>query len=245
MILKPYMKTFSGDTETPITLYYKYVGEEIGFLLESRTYGTKGRYSFMGKNPKAVLSGKDKLIIDESGIKKECSGKLINSVKEYLENFNVIEADTVPFVGGAVGCIAYDTIRQCEKLPDKNPDVLKMPDIHMMVVTEIICYDHMHSTISIIVLESPDDEGKMKAEKKIEEIEKQLLKPVPQSIYEFNDSKNTKITFTSNRTKEEYMQMVEKAKKYIYEGDIFQLFQFRRISGGRKLAGNDSRGQGK
>ena len=44
--LKMYTRYFSGDTETPITLFYKYVGDEKGFLLESRGEG-KTNYSFM------------------------------------------------------------------------------------------------------------------------------------------------------------------------------------------------------
>lgn len=38
-ILKTFVREFSGDTETPITLFYKYVGNEKGFLLESRGEG--------------------------------------------------------------------------------------------------------------------------------------------------------------------------------------------------------------
>ena len=48
--LVPYIKSVSGDLETPVTLYSKYVGENQGFLLESAEM-PKGRYSFMGKDP--------------------------------------------------------------------------------------------------------------------------------------------------------------------------------------------------
>ncbi len=72
--LTTYDRVFSGDTETPITLFYKYVGDEKGFILESRGEG-KINYSFLGKNPVACLYGSDKLTIDEGGEKKGIRGK--------------------------------------------------------------------------------------------------------------------------------------------------------------------------
>lgn len=229
-VLKPYMKTFSGDTETPITLFYKYVGDEVGFLLESRTTDSKGRYSFMGKNPQAILSGKEKLVIEQKDRTNEYNGKLLEGVRDYLDQFKIIEDEGVPFTGGAVGTIAYDTIRQYEKLPEINPDVLGMPDVHMMVFTEVIAYDHLHGQISVIVLEEADEQGKSTAQTKIAQIEAQILRPVDKNIYEFDMEQKSKITFTSNRTKEEYMDMVKKAKKYIYDGDIFQVVLSQRLT---------------
>ena len=81
-ILKTFVREFSGDTETPITLFYKYVGNEIGFLLESRGEG-KTNYSFMGKHPMAILSGNDKLTIDEKG--KATDPKILRSVSPMLD----------------------------------------------------------------------------------------------------------------------------------------------------------------
>ena len=87
-ILKTFVREFSGDTETPITLFYKYVGNEKGFLLESRGEG-KTNYSFMGKHPMAILSGNDKLTIDEKGKKTVVEGKLLDSVRDYMKGFKI------------------------------------------------------------------------------------------------------------------------------------------------------------
>lgn len=72
--LKTYVREFSGDTETPITIFYKYVGDEKGFLLESRGEG-KTNFSIMGKRPMAVLKGNDELEIMENGSVKYVKGK--------------------------------------------------------------------------------------------------------------------------------------------------------------------------
>lgn len=229
-VLKPYIKTFSGDTETPITLYYKYVKDEIGFLLESRTESSKGRYSFIGKNPMAILTGKQKLVIKENDKEQIYEGKLLDGIKNYTSNFKIIDAESIPFLGGVVGCISYDIIRQYEILPDTNKDTLNLPDVNMMMFDEIIAYDHLHGNISIIVLSEPTQEGANRADKKIKQVQQLILNPIENSILQFENDSTQKINFTSNTTKKQYMDMVEKAKKYIYEGDIFQVVPSQRIT---------------
>ena len=100
--LKTYVREFSGDTETPITIFYKYVGDEKGFLLESRGEG-KTNFSIMGKNPMAILSGNDELIIDEKGNKTVVKGKLLDGVKDYIKSINVTDDYNLPFTG----CLLY------------------------------------------------------------------------------------------------------------------------------------------
>lgn len=226
--LIPYVKTLAGDTETPITLYYKYVGKDVGFLLESRGEGGKSEFSFMGKNPKAMLEGKEFLKICEDGKVIEKKGIILDDVRDYIKKYIVKNDSKIPFIGGAVGCISYDIIRQYEKLPEKNPDVLKMPDVHLMVVTEIVAYDHLHDKIHIIVLEEDNEKGKNKAEIKISEIEQEIMKQTPPVFYK--DEPNKPINVVSNTTKDEYMEMVKKAKKYIYDGDIFQVVLSQRLT---------------
>lgn len=229
-VLKPYIKTFSGDTETPITLYYKYVKDEIGFLLESRTESSKGRYSFIGKNPMAILTGKQKLTIKENDKEEIYEGKLLDGIKDYTSKFKIIDNESIPFLGGVVGCISYDIIRQYEILPDINKDTLNLPDVNMMMFDEIISYDHLHGNISIIVLDEPTQEGEQHANEKIEQIEKTILNPIENSLLQFENASAKKINFVSNTTKRQYMDIVEKAKKYIYEGDIFQVVPSQRIT---------------
>lgn len=230
-VLKPYIKSFSGDTETPITLFYKYVKDEIGFLLESRTEGSsKGRYSFIGRKPLATLKGKDKLTVNEDGKLKQYNGKLLDGVKEYMNEFKIVDTDDIPFIGGAVGCIAYDIIRQYENLPDSNKDTLNLPDVNMMIFDEIIAYDHLHSRITIIVLDEPNEFGSERANLKILEIQNELIKPVSPNIYKLSSEFKQKVSFNSNLTKQEYMNVVKKSKQYIYNGDIFQVVPSQRLT---------------
>lgn len=226
-ILKTYIKKFSGDTETPITLFYKYVGREKGFILESRGEG-KTNYSFMGKNPSAVLKGTDKLIIEENGTIREVKGRLLDCVRDYIGNIKVESDLDIAFEGGAVGTVGYDIIKQYEKIPDENYDPIKTPDVHLMVFTEFIVYDHLHDLINLVVLEEKTEDGRKRAEDILDRMEREVKSKIPPEHYDIPET--GKITFTSNMTKEKYMDIVEKAKKYIYDGDIFQVVLSQRLT---------------
>ena len=221
--LKTYVREFSGDTETPITIFYKYVGDEKGFLLESRGEG-KTNFSIMGKNPMAILSGNDELTIDEKGTKTVVKGKLLDGVRDYVKSINVTDDYNLPFTGGAVGAIGYDIIKQYEKIPTINPEVVDTPTVHLMVFDEFIIYDHLHDRIKIVALADNEKD----ANAVLDRMEKEVMSSVPAEHYAVKEPSSIK--FTSNMTKEKYESIVEQAKKYIYEGDIFQVVLSQRLT---------------
>lgn len=222
-VLIPYTKKIMGDLDTPITLYQKYVGEDIGILLESRDQ-IKGRYSIIAKNPYLnIKTVSENITIVEGDKITEKKGRILDIVKEYINKIEVRKNENLPFSGGAVGTIGYDIIKQYEKIPNIKPDVVGLPDAHLMFVTEMIIYDHFHQQIIFTVLEEDTKEGKEKAENKIKEIENGLMNAkVPSDLYKEDETvigSNVK----ANTTKEEYLEMVKKSKHYIHEGDIFQV----------------------
>ncbi|MGN1317484.1 MAG: anthranilate synthase component I [Lachnospirales bacterium] len=221
--LKTYVREFSGDTETPITIFYKYVGSEKGFMLESRGEG-KTNYSIIGKRPMAILSGNDELEIEEYGKKRKVEGKLLDSVRDFIKEYNIIDENNLPFTGGAVGGIGYDIIRQYENIPDENKEVINTPTVHLMVFDEFIIYDHLHDRIKVVVLS--DDDSYAKA--RLDVMEREIMSSVPSEHYAVKEP--SEITFTSNMTKEKYEGIVKKAKKYIYDGDIFQVVLSQRLT---------------
>lgn len=221
--LKTYVREFSGDTETPITIFYKYVGNERGFLLESRGEG-KTNFSIMGKRPMAVLKGNDELEIKENGSVKYVKGRLLDSVRDYVKSINITDEYDLPFTGGAVGAIGYDIIRQYEKIPDENKEVVNTPVVHLMVFDEFIIYDHLHDRIKLVVLAECRD----KANKILDRMEEEVKSSVPPEHYSVKEP--SPIKFKSNMTKEKYKNIVKKAKKYIYDGDIFQVVLSQRLT---------------
>jgi anthranilate synthase component 1 len=225
--LTTYYKKIVGDTDTPITLYHKYVGDKTGFLLESKEQ-PKGRYSMMGTNPLYTLKAYGQEIEVTNSVKsRHYTGRALDIVHELLGSFNVSDPNNLPFIGGAVGTVGYDTIKQYEEIESHTVDTIGTPDVHLMFVDETVVYDHYKSDIYIIVLEPPTPEGKARAENRIAEIETMITA----SSHILADTDTEPLTFTNNMTKEDYMNIVKRAKEYIYEGDIFQVVLSQRFSG--------------
>lgn len=227
MKLVTYERQLAGDTETPISLYAKYVGDQLGFLLESKEL-PRGRYSFMAANPYMMIKaykGHVESIMD--GVIEPFSGNSLDLVEKMMGAIDVMNTTDLPFIGGAVGTVSYDMIRNYEVLPDENEDPIKTPDSHMLFVKELIAYDHHFHKIHIVSLETEDAEGKAKAEKCFDRIE--ALLHGDHQLAKTHETLN--IEFNSNITKEEYMDGVTKAKQYIYDGDIFQMVLSQRLSG--------------
>lgn len=224
--LKAVHETFIADMETPISIFQKYVGDELGFLLESKDLKdvTKGRYSFISKNPFGRLIYKDsKIMFNDEEIKNI---RFMDFFKEKLDEIEVENNEKLPFVGGAYGTMAYDIIREFENIPNNNPDELKVPDSDMFFVREGVIYDHYHEKITIVILVEEGEEKKGIA--RLEEIKNEIFdSKVKISFPQRNSS--VKPVY-SNTTKDEYMKMVEKSKEYIREGDIFQVVLSQRWS---------------
>ncbi len=214
--LKVYFEEHIADTETPITIYKKYVGEDIGFLLESKD-NVKGRYSFISKNPYGNLKFQNgKVLRDEVLVEAE---SFMNYLEGELDGVEVENPNKLPFVGGAFGTIAYDIIREFEHLPNVNPDELEIPDSELFLVREGIIIDHFHEKIIFIVVDKKENESAAKV--RLEEIKGSIYKKQCdlQRAKKIEEGKKAK----SNTSKEEYVEMVKKAQNYIKEGDIFQV----------------------
>ena len=208
-ILVPVYETFIADMETPISIFQKYVGEELGFLLESKDLkdASKGRYSFISKNPFARLSYLDKDIMVD-GKKVETELKFMEYFQEKLRNFEVKNPDKLPFVGGAYGTMAYDIIREFEDIPDNNPDELRVPDSDMFFVKEGVIYDHFHEKITIVVLAEENDMEE--AKNRLVEIKKEIFESTVK--ISFPEKNVGKKPVNANTTRAEYVEMVNKAK---------------------------------
>jgi len=227
MKLVTYERKISGDTETPISLYSKYVGNQMGFLLESKEM-PRGRYSFMAANPYLVTRayrGKVEMIM--GGVTEIMEGKALDLVERLMGAIEVKNTTTLPFIGGAVGTVSYDMIRDYENLPDDNEDTIGTPDSHLLFVKEMVVYDHQFHQIHLVCLDAESEESAKKSEKRFDEIEALLHGPMELS----KNSAPIDVDFTSNMTKEDYMNGVIAAKQYIYDGDIFQVVLSQRMSG--------------
>jgi len=128
------------------------------------------------------------------------------------------------FCGGWVGYFGYELGRYIERLPETTIDDLQMPLIRLCFYDRIIAYDHLQGTCWLIVLQLPTDTEK--PEEKLAALENLLAKsqgillPQPRSA----DIENIDFSrIRCNIDKDYYLRMVEKIKRYIYDGDVYQI----------------------
>ncbi|ADU26860.1 anthranilate synthase component I [Ethanoligenens harbinense] len=223
-----------ADMETPVRLLARLAARGSHyFLLESADGGEKwGRYSFLGFDPiltVTVEKGKT-TFVSADGLSETLDGDPYARIREKLAPFKAPVLPGLPrFTGGAVGYFAYDMVRYAEDLPDENPDDMHCPDCSLMVAEKLIAYDNVKQKIILIV--NVDTRGDFKAnyEKAAAEIEaihqRIRTQSAPEPAYG-----HTKPQWESNMTKEAFMDMVEKAKVHIRDGDIFQVVLSQRFS---------------
>jgi anthranilate synthase component 1 len=227
MKLITYERKLSGDTETPISIYSKYVKDQVGFLLESKEQ-PKGRYSFMAADPyMQIRVYNNRIETQMNGVQEVVHGRGLDLIEKMMDGIQVTNTTALPFIGGAVGTVGYDMIRDYENLPDKNPDTIGTPDSHLLFVKELIAYDHYYHQIHLICLDTDDDAGQKKSQQRFDAMEAMLHESLELS----KTCEPLDVEFTTNMSQEAYMLAVEKAKQYIYDGDIFQVVLSQRLSG--------------
>lgn len=220
-IYKVYKKTVSIVNETATGMYRNLVGEKKGFLLESydKNYD---RYTFFGAEPEELISSKGNALVitKRDGSSEVREGNPLELLKEYYNEFEIRkENDELNFSGGLVGSVGYDFIRYTEQLPDENLDEIGIETIQMMLMKEFILVDHVAETLSAIVLEADNEEGRLLAMQKAEEMIGEAMEG--ENKEEQNFSPDGVIVKKSD-TLEEYSRKVEQIKNYIREGHIFQ-----------------------
>ncbi len=230
---KPYIvwHEIAGDLETPITASIKLREEgEPFFLLESVERGEhRGRYSIVGLEPDVVWN------LEEEDIGEGVSEKTMDSFRElYKESQFELPHELPSMAAGLIGYMSYDAIRLTEpEVTDTNPDTIGIPLGLFMRPTIMVIFDSVTSSIYIIVtVWNPEEEADAneEAEKKIRSVIDKLKKGGVAKHYSDSEKPKLDIEFTSNFTKDEYCQMVEKAKEYIVAGDIFQVVPSQRFT---------------
>jgi anthranilate/para-aminobenzoate synthase component I len=231
----------------PHLIYETFISKN-SFLLESVKGPDKiARYSFIGFNPCFIFKAKNGIIEIEPSKNKSLSSngplkilkKIINSYKQ-----NPIK-NLPPFQGGLVGILSYDFSRYLERLPQNTKDDLIIPDAHFFLIDTLIAFDHLNRKCWIIVcpgirdsIGEKDESNNVDWPEKYDEAEYEIKKIKSlvngrQSIVKTNNQcpmTNNNIEIVYEMKKNEYMDIVKKAKEYISAGDIFQANLSQRVS---------------
>ncbi|NTW71198.1 MAG: anthranilate synthase component I [Eubacteriaceae bacterium] len=227
----PFVSVIHGDTDTPISIFKKLCNGGKSFLLESVEGGSKwGRYSYIGRNPYGEITSRDgitKIATEDGEVLHE--GKSLDNLKMYFGDIKYPKTNSLiipEFPGGAVGYVTYDLVREIETLPQENPDELNVPEIHLLMMKEIIVYDHMKQKIFIVYNSFKQNVTYGEIEKKLNDIAEEIrTSPVKPD----KSVKSGEVVFESNETEESFCKKVVQAKEYIRKGDIFQVVLSQRL----------------
>ena len=218
-----------------LNLIENFLNEENSFIFESVEKGKiKGRYTIFGKNPDKIWEFKNN---NSYLIKKNKKLKLRDKpeklIEKIIEDFKFKTPKNLPKICSLIsGYFSYDSIRYIEKIPNKCTDDLNLPDVRLLRPRTLIIYDNLKKEI-FYICNIFKDEKITNYKKKYDEIKSNLFKLLIQSsIKNINkkiDSDFKEIKVKSNTSKSKFLQMVDKAKKYIKIGDIFQVVLSQRF----------------
>ncbi len=212
----------------PLDLFRRlYADQPLAFLYESlEAHGGRGRYSFIGAKPRAVFRCRGRrLRLDLDGRTCRTEGDPLAALRTLIRTQTEVPP-VAPFCGGAVGYLAYDTIRWTENIPDSNPDDLGVPDALFIFPQEIICFDHRDKLLHVLLYTDSGQPRRLEQIKAAVECgQAASCQPSEPGSLPAGDE----APLRSNMSRAQFEQMVARAKEYIYAGDIFQVVLSQRF----------------
>ena len=241
----PVFRKVAAVNETALSLYRKLAAERAGtFLLESAEHGRSwSRYSFVGVASSAMLSERDGQALWSGKVPQGVpeSGDPITALRETLDllftpgvNEGITSEELPPLTGGVVGYLGYDIVRRLEKLPNHTIDVLELPELAMLVATDLAVLDHENGSVTLIAnainYDNSDervDEAWADASNRLADMEQALGKSDVSDAQQFDRS--AKANFTRETQSTEYQSAVRSAQERIKAGDAFQIVLSQRF----------------
>ena len=151
----PVSRRLLADAETPLSVYRKLAGGRPGtFLLESAELGgVWSRYSFVGARSHATLTERDGQAcwIGEPPVGVPTDGDPLEALRATVATLHTERLpDLPPLTGGLVGMIGYDAVRRLERVPELTTDDLHVPELAMMLATDLAVLDHSDGSVLLI-----------------------------------------------------------------------------------------------
>ena len=201
------------------------------YLLESAEQNEKwGRYSFLGYSPLLELTCTDGRLCIRKGREEEEKTEEIRTtshpreaIREILEEYKSPRLEGLPpFTGGLVGYFSYEYIQYAEPgLKAGMPAASDFRDVDLMLFDKVLVFDHYRQKLLLVAGVSTNDleNSYRRAEEELSEMERLLNSGAKAAFRPLQMKEDLKTYFSE----EAYCSMVDRAKQYIREGDIFQV----------------------
>ena len=239
--LVPVYDVLPADLLTPVSAHLRLARDaRYSFLLESVEGGENiARYTFAGADPEeifrfaagtCVLESRDRIIWEERDP--------VSFLREKMGRFRPVRTPGLPpLAGGAIGYFSYDMVRLIERLPNRLRDDAGLFDAMLMFYRGLIAFDHVRHRLWIIRNVYTEGAGSLRrkynaAIERIREIRSVLAQPAPEESTppRPGGGRKLRLRVQSNFGRQEYLAAVQRAKRYIRAGDIFQVVLSQRFS---------------
>ena len=232
----PILRTWPADLETPLSTWLKLSKKDShGVFLESVEGGENlGRWSVVAISPlwEAVCHGEETIKTWNSGKSEIYKGNPFNLLRNWTEEYKSYSLENLPFLGQLYGSWGYELINNIEPhVPINKKQESEIPHGSWMFFDQLVIFDQMKRCITAVVyaditrdIHSPIEEIYQDCICKINKIRDLMGAPLKEEQFlKWNDNKDLNIEIASNWNKEEFEDVVLKAKEYIKKGDIFQI----------------------
>ena len=230
-----------ADLETPVAVFLKLAhGTPNSFLLESVEGGAaRGRYSIVGMAPDLIWRCRaGRAEVNRNALAAPhafaADGRpVLDSLRALVAECRMVLPPGVPpMCGGLFGYLGYDMVRLMERLPDKNPDPLGLPEGVMMRPTLFAVFDTVRDELTLAVPVFPRAEVSAHqawaaAQARIADAQAALGRPLPRAAPPVALPAPEPV---SNMDRAQFEAMVTRMQEYIVAGDIFQAVPSQRFA---------------
>ncbi|MCA0179952.1 MAG: anthranilate synthase component I [Actinobacteria bacterium] len=239
----PVVRRLLADGETPLAVYRKLAQGNPGtFLLESAEHGgVWSRYSIIGAASRATLTERhgEAFWIGEAPVGAPTSGDPVQAVRDTVQALATEAIPGLPpLTSGLVGSIAYDAVRRWERLPQKAVDDLDLPEIAMVLATDVAVLDHSDGSVLLVANAINYDNTDERVEwawrdavERLDAMTAALNLPTQSTVAVLDPRAADEAlrTVRSNLTQEHFEDLVECCKEDIRAGEAFQIVLSQRF----------------
>ncbi|MBI1395587.1 MAG: anthranilate synthase component I [Betaproteobacteria bacterium] len=223
-----------ADLDTPLSVYLKLANRPFSYLLESVQGGERfGRYSFIGLPSDVRFEVRGHVCTEYRGdtlVSQSEQTDPLDWVRACQARYRAAPLAGLPrFVGGLVGYFGYETVRYIEKrlAHTDKPDALGCPDIMLMLSDRLAVVDNLSGKLYLVVYADPNEEGAYAgAQRELEALLTALRQPVGVPV----EVPGASVPAVSEFSEQKFLDAVERAKRYIFDGDIMQVVLSQRLS---------------
>ena len=199
------------------------------FLLESaEAQENWGRYTFLGFDPKLSITCSDgEMQVGELKLQTDNPSAVLRQILAEYRSPRI--PGLPPFTGGLTGYFSYDYLNYSEpSVRRETEDTEHFQDVDLMLFDKVIAFDNFRQKMILIVNVklAEGEAGYHRAEMQLAELKQLILEGAEAK----DEPGRLAGEVTPLFSKAEYCAMVEKARRYIREGDIFQIVLSNRLS---------------